>query len=283
MTGRSSNTPNVPNSHPKFLPSQSRPKTNYSNYSDKPLVNRQRAATGTTKSMAERINERLAQVAASRIQTDDTNEMEEYSRPFTPTDHALTARPRLEEMGLFKAVRSVEPCLTDDNLNTERRRFKSSQQFKQYFPKNYVNYIEAEPETMQFDQTLATDKVKQACMAKEFITRNSSRMWMFSTDFINKSHGQVLQNCLEAENFPGLMDELRLKERKHLRGTGSEAVNGCLTMKAELIRPDYAKDDFLSTLTESRTSRASRMETAVLNADRRRIKEHNRVSYFKGY
>ena len=101
MTGRSSNTPNVPNSHPKFLPSQSRPKTNYSNYSDKPLVNRQRAATGTTKSMAERINERLAQVAASRIQTDDTNEMEEYSRPFTPTDHALTARPRLEEMGLF--------------------------------------------------------------------------------------------------------------------------------------------------------------------------------------
>ena len=88
---------------------------------------------------------------------------------------------------------------------------------------------------------------------------------------------------LDADNFPGLMDEMKLKERKHLRGTGSESVHGCVTMKRDLIKPDFKTDNYLGTLETSRTERRTRMERMVLAADKHRIKEHNRVSYFKGY
>ena len=234
--------------------------------------------------MAERINERLAKINASRVQNNTMDDSpEDYTRPFTPTDHSLTARPRFESLGLFKAARSVEPILNEDNKELSSVMNGRSTHFRKYFPNQYVDYIEAEPETMQFDQTLATDKSKQETMAKEFISRNKHRMWMYHTEYLGKTHGAVLREMVSAENFPGLMDELRLKERKHLRGSGSESVLGCMTMKKELIKADFRNDNYLGTLETSRTSRRDKMERLVLQADKTRIKEYNRVSYFKGH
>lgn len=51
--------------------------------------------------MAERINERLAAIAATRVTKLELGDEEEGARPFTPTDHSLTARPLLPHMNLF--------------------------------------------------------------------------------------------------------------------------------------------------------------------------------------
>ena len=102
-------------------------------------INRQRTQTGPSKSMAERINERLAKINASRVVNNQMeNDPEDYSRPFTPTDHALTARPRLEDLGLFKAARSIEPIMNHDNANEEDTKMNKTNHFKQFFPKPYV-------------------------------------------------------------------------------------------------------------------------------------------------
>jgi hypothetical protein len=154
-------------------------------------------------------------------------------------------------------------------------------EFRKTFPKKYVEYAEAEPETMQFDQTLATDKAKQAEIAKEFITRNRHRMWMFHVDYVKKTHRNVLHSMLEAENFPGLMDELTMKERKFDRGSGSEAVQSCLTMSARLISPDFVHDEWLTTM--QRTSREKRMNAMYGTTRAGRITENNRISCFKGF
>ena len=95
---------------------------------------------------------------------------------------------------------------------------------------------------------------------------------MYHTDYLNKTNGKVLQTMMEVDNFPGLMDELKLKERKHLRGSGSESVLGCMTMKKDLIKPDFQADSYLGTLEESRTSRRNKIERLVLQADKSRIK-----------
>ena len=117
--------------------------------------------------------------------------------------------------------------------------------------------IEAEPETMQFDQTVATDKKKQVVMAKEFIQRNRRRMWMFDVDYVKQGHQEVLKKMLDCENFPGLMDELVAKERKLDRGQGSESVGNCLSMPKRLVQQDFLHDDWLSSM--NRTSRKERM------------------------
>ncbi|GMI13856.1 hypothetical protein TrVE_jg10920 [Triparma verrucosa] len=254
----------------------SRSKTNLSG-------NRIQNLGGSTKSMAERVNERLAIIAASRgkHQKMELGDEEEGARPFTPTDHALTERPRLANMGLFpheidKAMDAMADA--DPNYQIKLRR---TQEFRKTFPKLYVEMCEAEPETMQFDQTVASDKNKQTEMAKEFITRNRNRMWMFDVNYCKKSHPQVLDLMLDVENFPGLMDELVAKERKLDRGSGSENVTACLTMPKKLIKQDFLNDDWLSSM--NRTSRKERMNRMFGESIKTRITDNARVSYFKGY
>ena len=148
--------------------------------------------------MAERINERLALIATSKVQKMEMGD-EQDGRPFTPTDHALTERPRLANMNLFphEIDKAMESLTTVDM--SYQTKLKRSNLFKSTFPNHYVDYIEAEPETMQFDQSLATDKVKQEKIAKEFITRNRHRMWMFDVNYVKKGHGTVLKKMLECE------------------------------------------------------------------------------------
>jgi len=231
--------------------------------------------------MAERINERLAAIAASRVTKLELGDEEEGARPFTPTDHSLTARPPLPNMNLFphEIDRMMVACAEADPLLQTKN--KRTEAFRKTFPKKYVDMIEAEPETMQFDQTVATDKEKQKEMAKGFIQRNRRRMWMFNVDYVKKSHGEVLEKMLDCENFPGLMDELVAKERKLDRGSGSENVTSCLTMPKSLIQQDFLNDDWLSSM--NRTSRKERMNRMFGESVKNRITSHARVSYFKGY
>ncbi|GMI21175.1 hypothetical protein TrCOL_g1893 [Triparma columacea] len=233
---------------------------------------------GPTKSMAERINERLALIATSKVQKMEMGD-EQDGRPFTPTDHALTERPRLANMNLFphEIDKAMESLTTVDM--SYQTKLKRSNLFKSTFPNHYVDYIEAEPETMQFDQSLATDKVKQEKIAKEFITRNRHRMWMFDVNYVKKGHGTVLKKMLECENFPGLMDELTMKERKFDRGQGSASVTACLTMPKKLITPDLQNDVWLST--SQRTSRKERMNRMFMESNKTRITDNNRVNMFK--
>ncbi len=158
-------------------------------------------------------------------------------------------------------------------------KLKTTQHIRKHFPPKYVEYVEAEPETMQFDQTVATDKAKQETLAKDFIERNRNRMWMFSVDYVKKGHKDVLKRMLEVDNFPALMDELTFKERKLDRGSGSHNVTACMTMPKKLIKQDFRNDDWLST--PQRTSREEKMRRMFQTASQDRIKEHNRVSYFK--
>lgn len=255
---------------------------------------------GSTKSMAERINERLASIAASKVikvAEDDVH----ISRPFTPTDHSLTYRPPMPAMGIYshkvdeamKSLSSVDPVYLHKSSTVKN--------FSKTFPKKYVDYALEPPETMAFDQSLATDNVKKTEMAKNFITRNRDRMWMFDVDYVGASHGEVLNKMLDVENFPGLMDELTLKERKHLRGRGSESVLACLTMTKKGPGPGAAtvggegpkgwnrkadtigRDEFLATTEETRTAREKRMVRMFHDAMPNRIRENNRVCYFKGF
>ena len=236
---------------------------------------------GHTKSMAERINERLAQIAASRVQKLEIGDEVEACRPFTPTDHALSERPRLEKMkGLYQheVDRAMTACAAfDPNYQSKLNR---TADFRETFPGKYVDYIEAEPETMQFDQTIATDKEKQSIIAKEFITKNRHRMWMYDVNYVKKSHGYILKHMLDTDNFPALMDDLNAKQRKMERGTGSENVTACLNMPKHLIKQDFQTDDWLSTA--QRTSRKDRMNRMFATSHGSRITDNNRVSYFKG-
>ena len=102
---------------------------------------------------------------------------------------------------------------------------------------------------------------------------------MFNVDYVKKSPGYVLQRMLDCDNFPGLMDELTMKERKFDRGQGSEAVTACLTMPKRLIKQDLRHDLWLST--SQRTSRNERINRLFMESTKTRITENNRVSMFK--
>ncbi|GMI35991.1 hypothetical protein TeGR_g11663, partial [Tetraparma gracilis] len=99
--------------------------------------------------------------------------------------------------------------------------------------------------------------------------------------YVKKSHGSVLNQMLDCENFPGLMDELHLKERKFDRGSGSEAVQACLTMPRRLIQQDLKHDEWLAN--PARTAREERMRNMFGESVKSRITENNRVSSFKGF
>jgi len=190
----------------------------------------------------------------------------------------------MEPMGIYQ--HKVDASMTQMTLCDPgyKHREQKAHMFRETFPKKYVEYIEAEPETMQFDQTMATDKDKQTAMAKEFICRNQHRMWMFHTEYVKRGHGSVLKLMVEAENFPGLMDELTMKERKFDRGSGSEAVQACLTMPKKFIKPEFKHDEWLASTHTSRTSREKRMNRMYSGyRDHSRIVENNRTSCFKGF
>ncbi|GMH71695.1 hypothetical protein TL16_g05721 [Triparma laevis f. inornata] len=245
--------------------------------------NKINAIAGPTKSMVERINERLAIIAASRgaHQKMELDDEEAGARPFTPTDHALTERPRLANMGLFPyEIDRAMNAMADADPNYQIK-LKRTSEFRKTFPKPYVEMCEAEPETMQFDQTVASDKNKQTEMAKEFISRNRRRMWMFDVGYVKKSHPEVLDLMLDVDNFPGLMDELVAKERKLDRGSGSEKVTACLKMPKKLIKQEFLNDDWLSSM--NRTSRKERMNRMFGESIKGRNTENCRVSCFKGF
>jgi len=153
--------------------------------------------------------------------------------------------------------------------------------FRKTYPKKYVEYAEAEPESMQFDQTMATDKVKQEAAAKEFINRNRHRMWMFHVGFVKASHRNVLRQMLESNNFSGMMDELSLKERKLDRGSGSALVTACLSMPKKFTKQDFKNDMWLTT--PQRTAREEKMNRMYGATRGGRVVEFNRTSCFKGF
>jgi hypothetical protein len=187
-------------------------------------------------------------------------------------------------MKIYQAAVNVQmqDFTTKDPIHNTKT--SKTEQFRKTFPDKYIAYQEALPDFMAFDQTpIASDRGKKTALAKEFITKNRDRMWMFHVSYVGKSHKEVLGLMLSTPNFNSLLDDLTFKERKFNRGSGSAAVGKCLTMAKELIVPELQKDDWLATLHESRTSRERRMNHMFSDADSHRIQENNRASAFKGF
>ena len=232
---------------------------------------------GSKSTLAQKAREKAGAIE-KKIEQARAGEYDLASRPFTPTDHALTRRPRLEDMGLY--TYKIDPAMNEITEGDELFRSKrlKAREFASTFPKKYVEYSNDEPETMKFDQTLATDKVAQREIAKTFVTNNRSNMWMYSTNFVDKRPGEIVTLMTKTDNFPGMMDELKSKERAYHRGPGSKNVTSCLSMPKKLITPELQNDDWLATLGEKRTAREERMNVMFASDRGHRIKEFNRNS-----